>query len=110
MRTEIENILEGLPYDFLIDNADKAFASIKALYERDTMLIDTCIMRNIYVYKDGAYFLYSWGFDWQENRTIFIETLPVTIEAIKRAFEDKLENINTVLDAIRRSEKENSSQ
>lgn len=101
--TEIENILNGFPYDFLVREPDKSYKDLKLIIELKVDLHDGTVYKTSLLRKKDEFFLCTWVFNFVENREVFVEFVPLTREEALQYCDNKISKINTAKDAIRQS-------
>ncbi len=100
MRTEIENILEGLPFNFLIDNPNEDFANMVVLLDMANYFVNDCMVKRSFVQKGDKYFTFDWCFNILSNETVFIESNEVQKQTIVEYIENQINYLTSVKNAL----------
>lgn len=100
MRTEIENILEGLPFNFLIDNPNKDFADMIVILDVANYFVNDCMIKRSFVQKGDKYFTFDWCFNILSNETVFIESSTVQKHVIVEYIENQVNYLTTIKNAL----------
>lgn len=101
--TEIENVLNGLPYDFLIRNPDESYKDLKLVIELNVQLFEGTIAKYCLLQKNNEFYFCTWLFNFLTGREEFVEFVPITEEEALNYCNNKIIQFKEAADVIRNS-------
>jgi hypothetical protein len=101
--TEIENILNGIPYNFLVENPDKQYEDIKLIRILQEKVYDGIVHKEaILMHKERDQFLRCvWALDFVHNKVLFEEINKIDAKDVVLLILKSL-NINDTITTIER--------
>ena len=77
--TEIENILNGIPYDFLVENPDSKYKNLKLIRILSERINDGVVLKEaLLIDKQDQFHRCVWALDFLHNQVIIEELIPIS--------------------------------